>query len=340
MSRLAYLIRRLVLAIFVVIGVLAITFIISRLVPSDPARLFTGPRASKEKIEETRERFGLNKPIPAQFVNYVKSTIRGDFGISFKTKTAILTDLKIFLPATLELVILSLLLAVVIGIPIGVYSGAHWGKKFDLLGRVLTISGVSIPSFWLALILQLVFFSWLGWLPMGGRLSREFLIFEPIQHITGFNLIDAAITGHWEAWKDALIHIIMPAIVLAVYPICLISRMMRGSIIEVLTQDYVTAARAGGLPERLVLFRFALKNAIAPTLTVISLVFAYSISGSVLIEIVFNWPGLGKYITDAIINADFPVVLAVTLIVTVIYVLINLFVDLIQAVIDPRIQLG
>ncbi len=244
------------------------------------------------------------------------------------------------MPATLELVILSLLLAVVIGIPVGVYSGAHWGKKLDILGRVLTISGVSIPSFWLALILQLIFFSWLGWLPLGGRLSREFLIFEPIQHITGFNLIDAAITGHWGAWKDALIHIIMPAIVLAVYPICLISRMLRGAIIEVLTQDYVTAARASGMPERFVLFRFALKNAIAPTLTVISLVFSYSISGSVLIEIVFNWPGLGKYITDAIINADFPVVLAVTLIVTVIYVLINLFVDLLQAVIDPRIQLG
>jgi peptide/nickel transport system permease protein len=339
MSKLSYLIRRLALAIFVVIGVLTITFIVSRLVPADPARLFTGPRASKEKIEETREKFGLNKPIPIQFVSYIKSTIQGDFGISFKTKTAILTDLKLFLPATLELVILSLLLAVVIGIPIGVYSGAQWGKKLDILGRVLTISGVSIPSFWLALILQLIFFSWLGWLPLGGRLSREFLIFEPIQHITGFNLIDAAITGHWDAWRDALIHIIMPAIVLAVYPICLISRMLRGAIIEVLTQDYVTAARASGMPEHSVLFRFALKNAIAPTLTVISLVFAYSISGSVLIEIVFNWPGLGKYITDAIINADFPVVLAVTLIVTVIYVLINLFVDLLQAAIDPRIQL-
>ena len=339
MSRLAYLIRRLTLAIFVVIGVLTITFIVSRLVPADPARLFTGPRASKEKIEETREKFGLNKPIPTQFVSYIKSTIQGDFGISFKTKTAILTDLKIFLPATLELVTLSLLLAVAVGIPIGVFSGAHWGKKLDILGRVLTISGVSIPSFWLALILQLLFFSWLGWLPLGGRLSREFLIFDPIQYITGFNLIDAAITGHWNAWKDALIHIIMPAVVLAVYPICLISRMLRGAIIEVLTQDYVTAARASGMPERFVLFRFALKNAIAPTLTVISLVFAYSISGSVLVEIVFNWPGLGKYITDAIINADFPVVLAVTLIVTVIYVLINLFVDLLQAVIDPRIQL-
>ena len=340
MSRLDYLVRRLALAIFVVIGVLTITFVVSRLVPSDPARLFTGPRASKEKIEETRERFGLNKPIPTQFFRYVKSTLQGDFGISFKTKTAILTDLKIFLPATLELVILSIMLAVAIGIPIGVYSGAYRGKKFDLIGRVLTISGVSIPNFWLALVLQLIFFSWLGWLPLGGRLSREFLIFDPIQHITGFNLIDAVLTGHWEAWKDALLHIITPAMVLAVYPICLISRMMRGSIIEVLTQDYVTAARAGGLSEHLVLFRFALKNAIAPTLTVISLVFAYSISGSVLVEIVFNWPGLGKYITDAIINADFPVVLAVTLIVTIIYVVINLFVDLLQAVIDPRIQLG
>lgn len=339
MSILAYLIRRLALAIFVIIGVLTITFIVSRLVPADPARLFTGPRASQEKIEETRERFGLNKPIPAQFVSYIKSTIQGDFGISFKTKTTILNDLKIFLPATLELVILSLMLAVVIGIPIGVYSGAHWGKNIDIVGRVVTISGVSIPSFWLALILQLIFFSWLGWLPLGGRLSREFLIFDPIQHITGFNLIDAAITGRWDAWKDALTHIIMPAIVLAVYPVCLISRMLRGAIIEVLTKDYVTAARASGMPEYIVLFRFALKNAIAPTLTVISLVFAYSISGSVLVEIVFNWPGLGKYITDAIINADFPVVLAVTLIVTVIYVLINLFVDLLQAVIDPRIQL-
>ena len=340
MSRITYLLRRLAFSVFVIIGVLTITFIVSRLVPSDPARLFTGPRASAEKIEETRVKFGLNKPLPAQFASYIKSTMRGDFGISFQTKTEILSDLKIFLPATLELVILSLLLAVIIGIPIGVYSGAQRGKRLDILGRVLTISGVSIPSFWLALVLQLIFFTWLGWLPMGGRLSREFLVFDPIQQITGFNLVDAAITGHWKAWKDALLHIILPAIVLAVYPICLISRMLRGSIIEVLTKDYVTAARAGGIPERHVLFRIALKNAIAPTLTVISLVFAYSISGSVLIEIVFNWPGLGKYITDAIINADFPVVLAVTLIVTVIYVLINLFVDLLQAIIDPRIQLN
>ena len=340
MSRIDYLLRRLGLAFIVVFGVMVITFVVSRLMPADPARLFAGPRATPQKLQEIRDSFGLEAPIPVQFVRYVGSVLRGDFGISYQTKRPILDDLKILLPATLELVILSILLAIVIGIPIGVYSGARWGQSIDIVGRVLTISGVSIPSFWLALVLQLVFFTWLRWLPLGGRLSRDVLLFNPIEPITGFHMIDAAITGNWQAWKDAALHLVLPVSVLATYPISLISRMTRASIIEVLTQDYVTTARAAGLPERAIMFRFALKNALIPTLTAIGLVFAYSVTGSVLVEIVFQWPGVGKYVTQAITKVDFPVVLAVTLVVTIIYVAINLIVDLLQAVIDPRIQLG
>jgi peptide/nickel transport system permease protein len=302
--------------------------------------LYAGPRANPEVRAQIRADLGLDDPIPLQFGRYVSDMAQGDLGISFRTKRPIIEDLKVFLPATLELVIPAIMLAVIVGIPMGIYSAAKRGGWFDQGGRVGTIAGVSLPAFWLALIFQLIFASWLGWLPLGGRISREIVILNPIETITGFYLIDAAVTGNWVAWWDALKHLILPVLVLATYPIALVSRMTRTSTIEALSQEYVMAARAAGLPERIVLFKLTLKNALIPTLTILGLVFAFSITGAVLIEVVFQWPGLGKYITDAIISVDFPVVMAVTLVVTIFYIVINLAVDLAQAGIDPRIRLG
>lgn len=339
MSKGEYLLRRLGLAFFVIFGVFVITFFISRIVPSDPVALYAGPRTSPEQKEEFRRKLGLDRPLPVQFVDYVGDVLQGDFGISLRTKRQITDDLKIFLSATLELVILAMGLALVIGIPLGVMTAARSGTWFDQYGRILSISGVSIPPFWLALLLQLLFFSILGLLPLGGRLSRDVNLTSPVEAITGFHLIDAAVTGNWAAWSDALSHLILPVCVLALYPIGLVTRMTRASMMETLSQPFITMARTSGLPERLILFRLALKNAIIPTLTVLGLTFAFAITGSVLIEVVFSWPGLGSYVTDAILASDFQVIIAVTLIMTILYVLTNLAVDILQAIMDPRIQL-
>ena len=335
-----YLLRRLVFAALVVAGVTVITFIISNVVPNDPARLYAGSKARPEQLAEVREQLGLNDPLPQQFVRYVGNLASGNLGESFKTRRAISEDLKTFFPATMELVVFAIVLALILGIPVGVISASQRGKWLDNISRVVTIAGVSIPSFWLAILLQLFFFSYLGWLPLSGRLSRDILLTQPIDPITGFYVIDGILTGNWAAWRNALWHLVLPVVVLATYPISLVARMTRAAMIEVLDEPYIRTARASGLPMRQVLFKRALKNALIPTLTVLGLTFAFSITGAVLVEIIFAWPGLGKYVTDAIIATDFPVIVSVTLIVTIVYVLINLLVDLLQALIDPRIELG
>ena len=340
MNRAEYLLRRLALAVFVLLGVLLLTFMVSRVLPGDPARLYLGSRARPEAIEKVREEFGLNDPLPQQFLRYIGSTLRGDLGYSFRTKRPIVEDLRTRLPATMELVLVATALAVTIGVPLGVLSAAQAGQPFDQVSRILTIAGVSIPSFWLALLLQLLFFMSLSWLPLGGRLSRDILLSDPFVQVTGFYLIDAALAGNWEAWRDALWHIIMPAAVLATYPISLSVRMTRASMLEVLSETYITASRAAGLSEWQILFKLALKNAIVPTLTVLGLVFAFSITGAVLVEIIFNWPGLGSYMMNAILSDDIYVLFAVTLIVTFGYIAVNLLVDVVQAALDPRIRMG
>lgn len=340
MNRTEYLLRRAALAVFVLLGVLLLTFIVSRVIPGDPARLYLGSRARPDAIEKVREEFGLNDPLPQQFLRYVGSTLSGDLGYSFRTKRPIVEDLRTRLPATMELVLVSTVLAVMIGVPLGVLSASQAGKAFDQFSRIFTIAGVSIPSFWLALLLQLLFFMTLDWLPLGGRLSRDILLSDPFTKVTGFFLIDAALAGNWEAWRDALWHIIMPAAVLATYPISLSVRMTRASMLEVLSETYITAARASGLSEIEILFKLALKNAIVPTLTVLGLVFAFSITGAVLVEIIFSWPGMGSYMLNAILSDDVYVLFAVTLIVTIVYIIVNLLVDFVQAALDPRIRMG
>jgi peptide/nickel transport system permease protein len=340
MSRADYLLRRLGMAIFVIVGVLVIIFTVSHIVPRDPARLYLGPRASPERLAEVRQELGLDLPLPTQFVYYVSNVLHGDLGISFRTKRPILDDLKLRLPATLELVFFSMLLALAIGVPVGVLGASRRGKFFDQFSRVITIAGVSVPSFWLALLFQLLFFLSLHWLPLGGRLSQNIELSTPITPITGFFLVDSAVTGNWAAFRDAAMHLILPAFVLAVYPISLTVRMTRASMVDVLSETYVTAARAAGLDEREILFKLALKNGIVPTLTVLGLIFGNAITGAIVTEIVFTWPGMGSYMADAILNSDIYVLFGVALVVTVIYIAVNLFVDIIQAALDPRVRLG
>jgi peptide/nickel transport system permease protein len=312
---------------------------VARVVPSDPAAAWVGAHPTQEQIAKARELLGLDRPLYEQYLRYMGDLLRGDLGNSVRTHQAVATDLKTFLPATLELVLAAMLIAVVIGLPLGVLSGARKGSSLDHGTRLISVGGVSMPTFWLGLIFQLIFFSWLGILPLGGRTSTEVALFHPVQQITGFHLIDTAITGNWVAFKDALLHLILPAITLATFAIGLTIRMTRSTMIEVLNEKFILAARAAGIPEREVLFVLTLKNAIVPTLVLLGLTFVYSLTGAIPVEVIFSWPGLGTYVTDAVLSLDFPVIVSVTLVVTVFYVLVNLLLDLTQTMIDPRISL-
>ena len=340
MSALTFLLRRLGFSAFVFVGVLILTFFVSRVIPSNPAALYAGARPRPEQVEEIEKKLGLDKPLQEQFLIYVGELIEGNLGESYHSRRSINTDLSIFLPATLELVIAAVAIALLFGIPIGVLAGAYPRSIFDYGTRLVAIAGVSVPSFWLALIAQSIFFSQLGLLPLGSRISRDASLFYPIAAQTGFYLIDAALSSNWDAWFDALHHLILPALVLSAYPLGITIRMTQASMLEVLSETYITSARAAGLSRRVILFKLALKNAIMPALTVVGLSFAYSITGAFLVETIFSWPGVGKYITEAVLNVDFPVIIAVTLVVTVFYIFVNLIVDLIQAILDPRVRLS
>jgi peptide/nickel transport system permease protein len=339
MHRLEYVMRRLWMAVLVLVSVSIITFFIARVVPSDPAAAWVGPRPTPEQIAKARQQLGLDRPLYEQYLRYMRGLFRGDLGTSVRSHQPIITDLKTYLPATMELVLAGMAMAVVIGIPLGVFSGAKKGSLLDHLTRLFSIAGVSMPTFWLGLLLQLFFFSRLGILPLGGRLSTNVALYHPVTQITGFYVIDSAITGNWVAFKDALVHIILPAFTLATYAIGLTIRMTRSTMTEVLNEKYILAARVAGISERVVLFVLALKNAIIPTITVLGLSFVYSLTGAILVEVIFSWPGLGTYVTNAVLSIDFPVIVSVTLVVTVFYVFINLFLDLVQAMLDPRVTL-
>ena len=340
MQRLDYILKRMVMAIFVLISVSILTFFIARVVPSNPAAAWVGPHPTKEQIEKATLELGLDKPLYVQYQRYMQDLLSGDLGTSVRTHQPILSDIKTFLPATLELVLIGMLIATLVGIPLGVISGAFKGSWIDHLTRLVSIAGVSMPAFLLGLLLQLLFFRQLGLLPLGARLSTEVALFDPVTPITRMYLVDSVVTGNWTAFKDASIHIILPALALATYPIALAIRMTRSTIIEVLNEKYIMAARISGIRERTVLFMLALKNAIVPTLNALGLAFVYSLTGAILIEIIFSWPGLGTYVTNAVLGVDFPVIVSVTLIMTVFYIAINLILDILQAFIDPRVSIG
>jgi peptide/nickel transport system permease protein len=340
MRKVEYLARRLALAVLVLLSVSVITFVISRVVPSNPAALWVGPHPTKEQIAAAEIKLGLDQPVHVQYFRYMNDLLHGDFGVSVESHQPISTDLKTYLPATLELVITGMIMAVFIGIPLGVLSGAKKDSLLDHASRLLAVAGVSVPTFWMGLLLQFFFFGRLKLLPLGGRVSREISLYNPVQQITGFNVIDGLISGNWPALRSTFVHLILPAFTLGTYAIGLTIRMTRSTMIEVLEEKYITAARAAGIPERTILFRLALKNAIVPTLTVLALSFVYSLTGAILVEVIFAWPGLGNYVTRAILSLDFPVIMAVTLVVTVFYVFINLILDILQTFLDPRVTLG
>jgi peptide/nickel transport system permease protein len=339
MRRWEFLLKRLSLSILVLISISIITFFIARVLPADPAAAWVGSHPTQAQIAKATIALGLDKPLYIQYLRFIRNILKGDLGTSIKSHQPILTELRTYIPATLELVIAAMILGLIIGVPLGVLSGAYKGSWLDNLTRVISIAGVSVPTFWLGLILQLLFFRYLGLLPLSGRISNDISINHPIIQMSGFYLLDALLQHNWIAFRDAFWHLILPAVTLASYPIGLAIRMTRSTMIEILNEKYILAARVNGLSRNVILFVLALKNAIFPTLTVLSLSFVYSLTGAILVEVIFTWPGLGTYVTNAVLSIDFPIIVSVTLIVTVFYVVINLVMDMIQASLDPRVTL-
>lgn len=334
----AYIVRRILLGVLVLFGVITITFFIVRIVPSDPAARWVGPKATAQQIAEAEKKLGLDKPLYVQYGRYISGLARGDWGISIRTKQPVLADLREYVPATLELVIVSMILALVLGIPLGVTAAVKQDRWPDHFCRFFSVGSVSLPTFWLGMTLQLIFFSRLRVLPLGGRLSDLVRMMSPVEKITGLILFDSLITGNYVAFFDAIKHIILPSVTLAAYPIGLVARMTRSSLLEVLNEDYIRAARAYGLPERTVILSYALKNAMGPTITVLALSAGYSLVNTFLIEAIFNWPGLGSYAALSVITSDYTAIMGVTIFAACSYVFLNLAADILLAI-DPRVRL-
>jgi len=336
---LMYIRRRLILLVFILIGLSIITFTLSRVVPSDPAASYIGPHPKPEQVAKIRVKLGLDKPLYIQYVYYVKDLLHGDLGTSVRTHRPVIKGIIDYFPASLELMLTAIIIALIIGILLGVLSAQKENTLIDHAGRLFAVTGVSLPAFWLGLLFQIFFFRWLGILPLGGRIDNYINIISPIKHITGFYVIDSLITGNWLAFKNSILHLILPGVTLAAYSTGIITRMTRSTMLEVNKEDYVTAARATGLPERVITFKYTLKNAIGPTLTTAGLAFASMLTGTFFIETIFYWPGLGTYTVKSILLIDYPVIMGITLVGAIFYVLVNLVVDLLLVFFDPRIRL-
>ncbi|MFE3452841.1 ABC transporter permease [Nonomuraea sp. NPDC059194] len=331
-----YLARRLGQALLVVAGVVALTFVVMRMVPGDPAVAYAGPKATPEQLAAAREQFGLDRPLYVQLWNYARDLVTGDWGTSLRTRRPVVDDLLTAFPATLELVGAALVVAILVGVPVGVLAARYKTKFPDLSVRLGSMLAVSVPVFWLALALQTVFASHLGWFPVAGEYDTTLDTTSPLTLWTNITIVDALITGNWPIFTSTLNHLVLPALVVAAYPAGVIAQLTRAALIEESGQDHVRLERAMGFGESAILTRFALRPALNPVLSLIALVFAYSLVNGFLVEAVFNWPGLGRYAYNAITSADTPGIAGVTVLVAVVYVLANLVVDLLQGVVDPR----
>jgi ABC-type dipeptide/oligopeptide/nickel transport system permease component len=337
---LRFLVRRVLTSVLVLLAITLVVFLLARLIPSDPAVVYLGPKATQEAIDRITEQLGLDRPLWEQYLNYLAALVRGDWGTSLATKRPVLGELAARLPSTLELIFASMLVAGVVGVVLGVIAARRPGKPLDGLIRFLSIGGVSMPAFWLGLLLQLFFVGGLKWFPATGQFSNDLKYVDPITPVTHFPLLDSLITGNWTAFGDGLAHLVLPALTLAAYPLGLIARMTRAAMLEVLGQDYIFTARAYGLRMRMVQWRLALRNALPPTLTVFGLATAYALTGTFFVEVVFNWPGIGQFATSAMLAVDYPAIMAIALLGAAGYLLSNLVVDLLQARVDPRVRIS
>jgi peptide/nickel transport system permease protein len=335
MRILHYVLRRLMYLVPVLVGVTILVFVISHAIPGDPAKMIAGPKASREAVESIRKAHGLDRPLPIQYLRFLGGLVHGDMGISIRNHRPVTHDLRDFFPATLELTLASIAICLGVGIPLGILSAVRRNRLTDHLTRVFSVFGVSMPVFWLGLMLLLLFYRNLGWLPGSGRLDIDF---SPPAHATGLYLIDSLLAGRWDIFGNAAAHILLPAFCLSYVYLAIVTRIVRSSMIEVLGQDFITTARANGIAEWVIVLKHAFKNSLIPTVTITGLSFGELLGGAILTETIFGWPGMGKYVVDSVNYLDFPAIMGFTLVVALVYVSINLGVDVLYAFLNPRIR--
>lgn len=329
--------QRLGMLVLVLACVSIATFLMARVVPGDPAQVIAGPHASKATIAAIRHQLGTDRPILVQYADYMNGLFHGDLGISISTQRPVAGDLAAFFPATLELVGYAFLLALLIGVPLGVISAVKKNSFVDYVARVVSVAGVSMPTFWFGLVLILVFYAKLGVLPSGGRLGTTV---APPPHLTGIYTLDSLLTGDWAAFADSVRQLILPVVALAYVQLATVVRQLRASMIQVLSSDYVRTARACGLSSWTVVVRYGLRNALVPMLTILGVSFGSLLGGAIVTETVFDWPGMGHYVVESITSLDFPAIMGFTIVIAVAYVLVNLVVDLANIALNPEIRHG
>ena len=329
-----YIARRLVALLPILLGVSAVAFLIIHLIPGDPATVYVGEHATPGAIERVQHEFGLDKPLPVQYGIYLWNVLHGDFGESLDSHRKVVAEYRPRFPATVELTLGALTVALCMGIPIGIVSAAKPNTLYDRFGMLVALGGVSIPVFWLALMLIYVFSIYVHALPTSGQLDVN----TTLHSITGIAVLDGLLTANWAAIGDALKHLVLPSVAVGSIPTAIIARMTRASMLDALHQDYIRTARAKGLTGRAVILAHGLRNALLPVVTVVGLQFGSFLTGAVLTETLFSWPGVGRYMYDSILFRDYPVILAGILFFSLFFVLVNLAVDVMYAFLDPRIR--
>jgi peptide/nickel transport system permease protein len=334
MSIWSYIIKRLLWAVPTLFGVSILVFLIIHLIPGDPAQLMLYPKGTPEQVEALRAQLGLNDPLIVQYLNWLKNALLFNFGYSVTTGVTVMSEIVSRFSATIELATAAILFAIIVGIPLGVTAARKKNSFIDYLCITISLGGVSIPVFWLGLMLIFIFSATLGWLPVSGRISMN----SGMQVVTGFYLLDALLIGNLSAFWNAIKHLILPALALATIPLAIVVRITRSSMLEVLSQDYMKTAKAKGIPRRLIIYRHALRNALIPVITVLGIQIGSLMGGSILTETVFSWPGLGSLIISSINARDYPLIQGIVFLAALIMIVVNLIVDVLYAYLDPRIR--
>jgi peptide/nickel transport system permease protein len=329
------LVERFVTSFIKLFGIVVILFIVTHMLPADPAAVAAGTNARPEQIEAIRQQMGLDQPFLVQFGTYMRGLAQGDLGTSLRTRRPVLEDLKIFFPATLELALISALVIVVVGIFLGIMAALTAGSWLDIAIRLGVVVGMGVPSFVLGLFLQLLFSKELGWFPLESRLDT---LLAPPSHVTGMYTLDSLLAGDWEALRSSLNHLVLPVTALTLGRLAVGVRFTRSGMLEILAQPYIRTARAKGLQERTIIFKHAFRNALIPVVTMLGIQIGFLLSGAVLVEVIFTWPGLGRYAVDSVLAFDFFGVIGAALVMAIVFVTSNTIVDLLYIQLDPRIR--